>query len=93
MKTEFNSLPIDSRAQHRPVIGIPEWMCYYANYDQPCPGPEAIEECVDLHQQWGIDHLVWNCGRVRWSITGLICLTSLCSALTAIWWADGIGHL
>ena len=63
MKTEFNPLPIDPQTRHRPVMGIPEWMCYYANYDQPCPGPEAIEQCIDLHQQWGINHLVWNCGR------------------------------
>ena len=47
----------------KPVFGISEWMCYYANYDKPCPGPEALDECVDLHLQAGCDHLVWNLGR------------------------------
>ena len=42
MKTEFNPVPIDNRTQHRLVMGIPEWMCYYANYDDPCSEPEAI---------------------------------------------------
>ena len=50
MKTEFNPVPIDSRTQHRLVMGIPEWMCYYANYDQPCSEPEAI---------WWADRLSW----------------------------------
>ena len=47
----------------KPVFGISEWMCYYANYDKPCPGPKALDECVDLHLQAGCDHLVWNLGR------------------------------
>ena len=47
----------------RPVFGISEWMCYYANYDKPCPGPGALDECVDLHLRAGCDHLVWNLGR------------------------------
>ena len=63
MTTEFSTVPIDLKTRHRLVMGIPEWMCYYANYDQPCPGPDAIEECIDLHRQWGINHLIWNCGR------------------------------
>ena len=25
----------------KPVLGISEWMCYYANYDKACPGPWA----------------------------------------------------
>ena len=47
----------------RPVLGISEWMCYYANYDKPCPGPKALDECVELHLRAGCDHLVWNLGR------------------------------
>jgi len=47
----------------KPVFGISEWMCYYANYDKPCPGPKALDECIDLHLQAGCDHLVWNLGR------------------------------
>ncbi|MCY3789020.1 MAG: hypothetical protein OXH63_09565 [Gemmatimonadetes bacterium] len=47
----------------KPVFGISEWMCYYANYGKPCPGPKALDECVDLHLQAGCDHLVWNLGR------------------------------
>ena len=47
----------------KPVFGISEWMCYYANYGKPCPGPKALDECVALHLQAGCDHLVWNLGR------------------------------
>tara|TARA_Y100000588_G_scaffold192915_1_gene207020 strand:- start:5313 stop:6656 length:1344 start_codon:yes stop_codon:yes gene_type:complete len=47
----------------KPVFGISEWQCWYANYNKPCPGPEALDECVDLHLQAGFDHLVWNLGR------------------------------
>ena len=47
----------------KPVFGISEWMCYYANYGKPCPGPKALDECIDLHLQAGCDHLVWNLGR------------------------------
>ena len=46
-----------------PVIGIPEWMCYYANYGVQCPGPEAIDECIDAHTAMGMGILAWNCGR------------------------------
>jgi len=42
MKAEFNPVLMISHAQYRPVMGIPEWVCYYANYDQPCPGPKTI---------------------------------------------------
>jgi len=53
----------EGTGNEKPVFGISEWMCYYANYDKPCPGPEALDECVDLHLQAGCDHLVWNLGR------------------------------
>ena len=53
----------ETSGNEKPVFGISEWMCYYANYDKPCPGPEALDECVDLHLQAGCDHLVWNLGR------------------------------
>ena len=63
MKPKFNTAPIDSQIQHHPVMGISEWMCYYTNYNKPCSGPEVIDQCIDLHQHWGINHMVWNCGR------------------------------
>ncbi len=47
----------------KPVLGISEWMCYYADYGKACPGPQALDECVDLHLDAGCDHLVWNLGR------------------------------
>ncbi len=53
----------EASGNEKPVFGISEWMCYYANYDKPCPGPKALAECVDLHLQAGCDHLVWNLGR------------------------------
>jgi hypothetical protein len=43
--------------------GIPEWMCWYVNYQQPCEGPEAIDICLDLHAQAGVRHIAWNLGR------------------------------
>jgi len=47
-----------------PLMGIPEWMCYYINYNAPGGDrPEAIDECIDLHLDAGIGALVWNCGR------------------------------
>ena len=53
----------EASGNEKPVFGISEWMCYYANYDKPCPGPKALDECIDLHLQAGCDHLVWNLGR------------------------------
>jgi len=38
-------------------------MCWYANYDKPVEGPEAIDICVALHADAGVRHLVWNLGR------------------------------
>ena len=38
----------ETSGNEKPVFGISEWMCYYANYDKPCPGPGALNECVDL---------------------------------------------
>jgi len=47
-----------------PVMGISEWMCYYANYGLPGgERPEVIEECVEAHLECGVDQIVWNCGR------------------------------
>lgn len=43
--------------------GIPEWMCWYVNYQRPCEGPEAIDICLDLHAQAGVRHVAWNLGR------------------------------
>ena len=45
----------EASGNEKPVFGISEWMCYYANYDKPCPGPKALDECVDLHLQAGCD--------------------------------------
>lgn len=63
--------PTGPEAKTAPVMGISEWMCWYAhkstwdNVDQ-IPGsdqPEAIDKCIDVHEAVGVDHLVWNCGR------------------------------
>ena len=35
----------------KPVFGISEWMCYYANYGKSCPRPETLDERVELHLQ------------------------------------------
>ena len=32
----------EASGNEKPVFGISEWMCYYANYDKPCPGPKAL---------------------------------------------------
>ena len=39
----------------KPVFVISEWMCYYANYGKPCPGPKALDECVELHLYAGVN--------------------------------------
>jgi len=52
-------------------MGISEWMCWHAHkatWDkvERIPGadqPDAIDRCIEVHQDVGIDHLVWNCGR------------------------------
>ena len=53
----------EASANEKSVLGISEWMCYYANYSKPCPGPKTLDECVELHFGPGCDHLVWNVGR------------------------------
>ena len=53
----------EASGSEKPVLGISEWMCYYANYGKHCPGPQAIDECVELHLGAGCDLLVWNLGR------------------------------
>ncbi|NKB65456.1 MAG: hypothetical protein GKR89_00205 [Candidatus Latescibacteria bacterium] len=65
--------------QKHPLIGLSEWMCYYTNYHQPCPGAAATDQCVDLHAEAGFDILVWNLGRSvvdYWS--GLSQVTRMC---------------
>ncbi|MBT4497166.1 MAG: hypothetical protein HOC74_05555 [Gemmatimonadetes bacterium] len=46
-----------------PLLGISEWMCYYANYDKPGGKISDIDECVELHLRRGFDQMVWNLGR------------------------------
>jgi hypothetical protein len=56
--------PTDSRPSNPvPVIGISEWMCYYANYDIPGGKATDIDECIDIHLESGIQILAWNVGR------------------------------
>jgi len=61
----FNFKPIGENVNRIPVMGISEWMCYYANYDMDIPADEVkvIDECIDMHLAVGIDQMVWNCGR------------------------------
>ena len=53
----------EASGSEKPLLGISEWMCYYANYGKHCPGPQAVDECVELHLGAGCDLLVWNLGR------------------------------
>ena len=59
----LNIEPGASRGRRVPVMGLSEWMCYYANYNKPGGQVTDIDECIDLHLQAGFDHLVWNLGR------------------------------
>ena len=61
----INLKSIDESVSRIPVMGISEWMCYYANYDIDIPADETkvIDECIDVHLAVGIDQMVWNCGR------------------------------
>lgn len=63
MSIHVNLEPIGPSAGKVPVMGLSEWMCYYANYDKPSGGVSDIDECIALHLERGIDHLVWNAGR------------------------------
>jgi hypothetical protein len=64
-KIPMNLKPIDGNISQVPVMGISEWMCYYANYDIDIPDDEikVIDECIDVHLAAGMDQMVWNCGR------------------------------
>lgn len=65
MPLPLNLKPIGENVTLVPVMGISEWMCYYANYDMDIPDDEVkvIDECIDAHLAVGIDQIVWNCGR------------------------------
>ncbi len=65
MPLQLNVKPIDESVSRVPVMGISEWMCYYANYDMDIPDDEVkvIDECIDVHLDVGVDRIIWNCGR------------------------------
>jgi len=65
MPLQLNIKPIDEDVNRVPVMGIAEWMCYYANYDMDIPDDEVkvIDECIDAHLDVHTDWIVWNCGR------------------------------
>jgi len=63
MPLPLNFKPIDENVSRAPVMGISEWMCYYANYDIPGGEVTDIDECIDVHLDVGIDWMIWNCGR------------------------------
>ena len=47
---------LDSAAHTVPVMGIPEWMCYHANYDIPCSGVSDLDACLAEVKAKGLTH-------------------------------------
>ncbi|MBD3290348.1 hypothetical protein GF337_16210, partial [candidate division KSB1 bacterium] len=61
----FDVLKIDPDSDRMPLGGISEWMTWYVAYDiePPADSKKLIEQTIDIHDERGIDFIIWNCGR------------------------------